>query len=412
MRPLRLLVAATCCANAFAQTDEQVRQRIQQVGAAAADILIDGDATDWETVPKLTDSPVDSRGGAKRDITAVAIAPRTRDLLILIETDSPPSPDTLEFMVNVDLLGSPDYDFMLGIGANGRSTIALYDGRDPEPYQSASNVEAAIGPAVEACVPYDMLRSIMPLEMREKFSGTHERTWMRIAPMVWDSSEKHYADFGPATASYRLEPMASLDSRLEREADSPLIIAPPFRGRWYCSQGAFNEQTHAGDWAFDFEIVNEHLRSFERGKFRRNEGHLAWAKPLYAPESGTVVRVSNDAPDNLPFEEADKTKPVNGVGIKISDDAGIWLGHFRQASASVELGQFVARGTQIGEVGNSGWSNRPHLHIAAFHLPTAMRTRPLALSNVIVSLNPVDDAPWARRVAEWVPRQGMFVEGL
>jgi murein DD-endopeptidase MepM/ murein hydrolase activator NlpD len=98
--------------------------------------------------------------------------------------------------------------------------------------------------------------------------------------------------------------------------------------------------------------------------------------------------------------------------MKLSDESSLWLGHFRQGSISLRPGDVVSRGQELGRVGNSGHSNRPHLHISAFKLPNGLATKPIAFTNVTVSLNPIPNDPWARRLPEWTLREGMFIEGF
>lgn len=403
---------AAICTVSVAQTDADVRARIDQVAAAADRIVIDGESNDWAAIPMLTDSPVDGRGGANRDIVAVAIAPCADDLLILIETDEPPSTTPNEFFVNIDLLGSPNHDFLLGIGANGTSTVALYDRRDPNDYQNAGEVEAAVGGAVEARIPYAALRALLPLDMRRKFAGANARTWMRAMPMAWDGRKKRYVDSGPAIASFRLEPLPNLDSPLARPVKLPVVIPPPFRGRWMITQGAFGEYTHTKEWSYDFEVVDERIHAAARGASPNNEDHFSWDRPVIAPIMAGVIRTKNDAEDQPPYRKPDASTPVNGAYLKLNDESALWLGHFREGSVRVNTGEVVSRGAELGRVGNSGQSNRPHLHISVFELPSGLRTKPIAFSNVIVSLNPVPDDPWARRLNQWDLREGLFVEGF
>ena len=46
-------------------------------------------------------------------------------------------------------------------------------------------------------------------------------------------------------------------------------------------------------------------------------------------------------------------------------DADILLGHFRKGSVRVRVGQSLATGDSIAQVGNSGNTSEPHLHINA-----------------------------------------------
>lgn len=407
-----VFVVALLSSSAFAQTDDDVKARIEQVATAADAIVIDGASNDWAAIPMLPDSPVDSRGGAERDIVAVAIAPRADDLLILIETDGMPSAIPNEFVVNLDMMGSPDVDFMIGIGADGKSTVSIHEERDPNEYRRLPEAEAAIGEVVEARVPYAALRPVLPLEMRRQFAGANARTWVRATPAAWDSRKRRYVDFGPAIASYRLTPMADLDSPLARPVQTRLVIPPPFRGRWIVSQGAFGEHTHQEEWSYDFEMVDERLNAAPGGASPNNEDHYSWDQPVIAPAYAGVIRMRDNEEDLPPYRDPDEATPVNGVYLKLNDDSSLWLGHFQKDSVPVRSGDVVSRGAELGRVGNSGQSNRPHLHITAYQLPTGVRTKPIALSNVVVSLNPVNDDPWARRLSEWDVREGLFVEGF
>ncbi|MFN4128700.1 MAG: M23 family metallopeptidase [Paracoccaceae bacterium] len=85
---------------------------------------------------------------------------------------------------------------------------------------------------------------------------------------------------------------------------------------------------------------------------------------LHAPCDGTVVAAEGDMPDfDVPQED-----PVNRLGNHVILRCGgvdIVLAHMRQGSIAVATGQTVTTGTLLGEVGNSGASTEPHLHIHA-----------------------------------------------
>jgi hypothetical protein len=83
---------------------------------------------------------------------------------------------------------------------------------------------------------------------------------------------------------------------------------------------------------------------------------------LHAPCDGTVVAAEGGRPDfEVPQED-----PVNRLGNHVilhCGDAWIVLAHMRQGSVTVALGERVATGARLGEVGNSGASTEPHLNI-------------------------------------------------
>jgi murein DD-endopeptidase MepM/ murein hydrolase activator NlpD len=56
--------------------------------------------------------------------------------------------------------------------------------------------------------------------------------------------------------------------------------------------------------------------------------------------------------------------------IRRAGDSYVVLGHMRQGSVGVQVGERVRAGDQIGCVGNSGWTERPHLHLQATHAPS------------------------------------------
>jgi len=85
---------------------------------------------------------------------------------------------------------------------------------------------------------------------------------------------------------------------------------------------------------------------------------------LRAPCDGTVVAAESDRPDF----EVPKEDPVNRLGNHVilrCGDAEIVFAHMRQGSVTVAPGERVATGARLGEVGNSGASTEPHLHIHA-----------------------------------------------
>lgn len=85
---------------------------------------------------------------------------------------------------------------------------------------------------------------------------------------------------------------------------------------------------------------------------------------LRAPCAGTVVAAEGDMPDfEVPNEDT-----VNRLGnhvIQRCGEAEIIFAHMRNGSVSVAAGDDLAVGDRLGEVGNSGASTEPHLHIHA-----------------------------------------------
>ncbi|WP_447248525.1 M23 family metallopeptidase [Meridianimarinicoccus sp. RP-17] len=85
---------------------------------------------------------------------------------------------------------------------------------------------------------------------------------------------------------------------------------------------------------------------------------------LRAPCDGNVVAVEGGMPDfKVPQQD-----PVNRLGNHVilrCGDAEIVFAHMRQDSLGIAPGDVVSVGDVLGEVGNSGASSEPHLHIHA-----------------------------------------------
>jgi hypothetical protein len=101
----------------------------------------------------------------------------------------------------------------------------------------------------------------------------------------------------------------------------------------------------------------------------RNEGYRIWERPLLAPCDGVVAHVTSDVPDNTAFGHDRPYGVGNHVVIRSGVDVYVTLGHLRRGSVRVAAGQEVRAGDLLGRVGNSGWTERPHLHMQAARAP-------------------------------------------
>jgi biotin carboxyl carrier protein len=95
---------------------------------------------------------------------------------------------------------------------------------------------------------------------------------------------------------------------------------------------------------------------------RQNEDYPVFGEPIYAPMGGTVVKVINDIDDNIPFSGGYHYNTGNTVVIH-KNNLFFLLGHMKKGSITVNEGQEIKHGDLIGEAGNSGMSERPHLHM-------------------------------------------------
>lgn len=92
--------------------------------------------------------------------------------------------------------------------------------------------------------------------------------------------------------------------------------------------------------------------------------YAIFGKSVISPCNGTVKAAVDGLPD-LPPPARDKTNPAGNHAVLSCGDLEVELAHLRRGSVVVEAGQPVRAGDPVGEVGNSGNSTEPHLHIHA-----------------------------------------------
>ena len=104
------------------------------------------------------------------------------------------------------------------------------------------------------------------------------------------------------------------------------------------------------------------------GKLWKNDGkelddYYCFGEPVYAVAPGVVYQVTEGFTDN-PIGEIpeDALKKHNGVSILHENGEQSWYLHLKMGSIKVREGEHVEAGQQVGEVGNSGNTGRPHLH--------------------------------------------------
>jgi hypothetical protein len=103
---------------------------------------------------------------------------------------------------------------------------------------------------------------------------------------------------------------------------------------------------------------------------RTNEEYPVFNEPVYSPIDGIVVKALNCLADNVPFSGDYPYNTGNTVVIQ-KDDHYLLLGHLKQGSIVVQEGDCVRAGDLIGSAGNSGWTERPHLHMQLIESETS-----------------------------------------
>lgn len=156
------------------------------------------------------------------------------------------------------------------------------------------------------------------------------------------------------------------------------VLEFPLRGQWL----VINPPAHPRH-AFDIVAV-ESARLFRKGFLETLCGRLevtdspSWAEPVLSPVDGVVAAAHDGVPDRT------SVRPVRdmiaaalrggwpfgdmatfaGNHVVVRCPAGdVLLAHLRQGSLRVSVGTTIRAGEQVGEVGNSGNSVAPHLHL-------------------------------------------------
>lgn len=160
-----------------------------------------------------------------------------------------------------------------------------------------------------------------------------------------------------------------------------MLELPPLDGISYvitAGERYHLEENGYGDYAWDLVRTDDTGERYFSGEGTRNEDHFVWDNPVFLPHAGEVVEVIRDAPDNTPGSYPDDA-PENLVGIALGGSFTLYLLHFRQDTIPSEqdgscepatpgvpcvaVGAVLERGAYLGQVGNSGTSLEPHLHV-------------------------------------------------
>ncbi len=100
-----------------------------------------------------------------------------------------------------------------------------------------------------------------------------------------------------------------------------------------------------------------------------NNDYPIFSRKVYCPVSGIVFKVEDSIDDNVPFSGNYPYNTGNTVVIKDGDNF-LLIGHLKQGSIMVRPGDGVIANEVIAEAGNSGYSERPHIHMQLINSPT------------------------------------------
>ncbi|MEN8207400.1 MAG: M23 family metallopeptidase [Pseudomonadota bacterium] len=152
--------------------------------------------------------------------------------------------------------------------------------------------------------------------------------------------------------------------------DTLRVSFPLGSGTYYILQGGDSVVTNpfhtlAGNaYAIDVVKLNTFGNRARGISPRALHAYEIYGDKLHSPCAGRVLEVRDGLSDNPPGEP-DKMRTEGNYIVLFCSDVEVFMGHLKQNSIGVVKGQTVAQGLPIAEVGNSGNSLEPHLHIEA-----------------------------------------------
>ena len=98
--------------------------------------------------------------------------------------------------------------------------------------------------------------------------------------------------------------------------------------------------------------------------------YVTSGRPVIAPCAGEVIAAVDGLPD-MQVPRVDHDHLAGNHVILRCSGADILLGHFRRGTVTVRVGDKLSVGDAIAQVGNSGNTSEPHLHVHAQEPGTA-----------------------------------------
>jgi|GEM_PF-2992508 len=185
----------------------------------------------------------------------------------------------------------------------------------------------------------------------------------------------------------------------------------PLKGVWFVSSGhdfGVEHRRHLsrGHFAYDFVKVDSNGRQTVGDSLQDN---FSFGEVIVAPAYGVVIAAMDEEMDNPPGQV--KSRKANYIEIDHGNNEVSRMVHLKQGSLLVAIGDTVKVGQPVARVGNSGFSETPHLHIGfqKNELSLDGKTRsfplPVEFNNYRVSWNQGQD----QLIIRGRPRRGQFV---
>jgi murein DD-endopeptidase MepM/ murein hydrolase activator NlpD len=151
----------------------------------------------------------------------------------------------------------------------------------------------------------------------------------------------------------------------------PVALAFPIEDGWhYVAHGGastllnYHHRNRAQRYALDIDALGRLGRRAD-GLYPRNlQRYVAFGQTVSSPCDGRVTAAEDGHPDQAPHT-SDREHPMGNHVVIACQDALVLLAHLRAGSVAARADANVRRGQRLGEIGNSGNTSEPHLHIHA-----------------------------------------------
>jgi hypothetical protein len=181
---------------------------------------------------------------------------------------------------------------------------------------------------------------------------------------------------------------------IAREPAEPLRIGMPVAGEWQVVNGGRSTLVDAHQALRVQRDALDIVQSVDgrpyRGDGTRLEDHFAFGQPLLAVGDGRITAAVDGLPDLPVGGSTWRNMAGNHVILDIGGGRYVLYGHLQLGSLRVRVGDDVRRGQVLGQVGDSGNSDAPHLHLQVQNQPTfdvedrSLRTYPFVFDDAAV----------------------------
>ena len=178
------------------------------------------------------------------------------------------------------------------------------------------------------------------------------------------------------------------------------LFFPLKNGKYYVASGGSDKSinNHMRDYpnsqqyALDINKLGVTGGAFQSALKNENDNHYIFDEEVFCPCSGSIEEVENFVDDNegVNMNVSNENGRGNFVTVKCGD-LFVSVYHLKKGSVVVTVGEVIREGQLLGKVGNSGFSQEPHLHIQAaiFDSDSSLVGVPMKFNNEYLVRNDV-----------------------